>query len=143
MGGSTPRDAAGWMWDLTIPGDHDFYIQATTDTAILVHNCSAAQSSASFEGGRYGDLKTGNGIELHHMPADSVSPLLRSDGPAIQMERPDHYQTASWGRSAEASTYRAQQQALINGGQFDDAIQMDINDVTSKFPGKYDDASSR
>jgi hypothetical protein len=29
------------MWDLTIPGDHDFYIQATA-TAILVHNCGSA-----------------------------------------------------------------------------------------------------
>jgi hypothetical protein len=27
------------MWDLTIPGNHDFYIQAAT-TAILVHNVS-------------------------------------------------------------------------------------------------------
>ena len=26
------------MWDLTIPHNHDFYIQAAT-TAILVHNC--------------------------------------------------------------------------------------------------------
>ena len=36
-GGITPKQYDGWMWDLTIPGDHDFYIQATT-TAILVHN---------------------------------------------------------------------------------------------------------
>jgi hypothetical protein len=27
------------MWDLTVPGNHDFYIQAAT-TAVLVHNCS-------------------------------------------------------------------------------------------------------
>jgi len=26
------------MWDLTIPGDHDFYIDAAA--AVLVHNCS-------------------------------------------------------------------------------------------------------
>jgi hypothetical protein len=35
--GHAPRNATGWMWDLTVPGDHDFYVQATT-TAILVHN---------------------------------------------------------------------------------------------------------
>lgn len=27
------------MWDLTIPGAHDFYID-TTDADILVHDCS-------------------------------------------------------------------------------------------------------
>jgi hypothetical protein len=39
-GGYTPRDTAGWMWDLTIPGnnDHDFYVVAGS-TAVLVHNC--------------------------------------------------------------------------------------------------------
>jgi hypothetical protein len=26
------------MWDLTVPGPHDFYIQAAA-TAVLVHNC--------------------------------------------------------------------------------------------------------
>jgi hypothetical protein len=54
------------------------------------------------------------------------------------MEQADHWQTASWGRSASAGYYRSQQQALIQQGRFDDAIQMDIDDVTSKFPGKYD-----
>jgi hypothetical protein len=38
-GGGDPAARSGWMWDLTIPGDHDFYIQATRSTAILVHNC--------------------------------------------------------------------------------------------------------
>ena len=37
-GGWVPPQSAGWMWDLTIPGDHDFYID-TTVVAILVHNC--------------------------------------------------------------------------------------------------------
>jgi hypothetical protein len=74
------------------------------------------------------------------MPANSVSPLSTGDGPAIQMERLDHYQTASWGRSAAAQAYRATQKALIEQGRFDDAIQMDIEDVTGKFGGKYDSA---
>jgi hypothetical protein len=56
------------------------------------------------------------------------------------MLKADHCQTASWGRSAAAQAYRAQQQALIDQGQFDDAMQMDITDVTSKFPGTYDNA---
>jgi hypothetical protein len=39
LGGHTPRDRSGWMWDLTIPGNHDFYVSAA-GTAVLVHNCS-------------------------------------------------------------------------------------------------------
>ena len=38
LGGWTPRQAAGWMWDLTITGDHDFYVQAAASAAVLVHN---------------------------------------------------------------------------------------------------------
>ena len=26
LGGHAPRDRSGWMWDLTIPGNHDFYV---------------------------------------------------------------------------------------------------------------------
>ena len=39
LGGHAPRHRSGWMWDLTIPGNHDFYI-ATTAADILVHNCA-------------------------------------------------------------------------------------------------------
>jgi hypothetical protein len=40
VGGHTPANAAGWMWDLSVPGggDHDFYI-ATSAVPVLVHNC--------------------------------------------------------------------------------------------------------
>jgi RHS repeat-associated protein len=36
-GGSTPAASSGDMWDLTVPGDHDFYVEAG-DTPVLVHN---------------------------------------------------------------------------------------------------------
>jgi hypothetical protein len=36
------------MWDLTIPGDHDFYI-ATTAADILVHNCGKNQGVYIFD----------------------------------------------------------------------------------------------
>jgi hypothetical protein len=38
LGGRTPSNQSGWMWDLTIPGDHDFYID-TLAASVLVHNC--------------------------------------------------------------------------------------------------------
>lgn len=36
-GGTTPPDSQGWMWDLTVHTDHDFYVVAG-DTPVLVHN---------------------------------------------------------------------------------------------------------
>ena len=44
MGGWMPRQRAGWMWDLTVPGngDHDFYV-AVVGTGVLVHNCPMAK----------------------------------------------------------------------------------------------------
>jgi RHS repeat-associated protein len=40
LGGYVPRNRAGWMWDLTVTGDHDFYI-VTPIGSVLVHNCAA------------------------------------------------------------------------------------------------------
>jgi hypothetical protein len=40
LGGHAPRHRSGWMWDLTVPGNHDFYIQIVA-AAVLVHNCAA------------------------------------------------------------------------------------------------------
>ena len=37
VGGTTPADTQGWMWDLTIDNLHDFYVVAG-DTPVLVHN---------------------------------------------------------------------------------------------------------
>ena len=48
LGGHAPRDRSGWMWDLTIPGNHDFYI-ATAAADILVHNCDKNQGVYIFD----------------------------------------------------------------------------------------------
>jgi hypothetical protein len=94
------------------------------------------------EGGRYGKVRAANtGGEVHHMPADSVSPLSRSKGPGILMDKADHARTASHGSQGLAGAkYRARQKALIEQGRFDDAVQMDIDDIQSKSANKYDDA---
>lgn len=101
----------------------------------------------SYEGGSYGSLKEkGHGYlsdppqEIHHMPADSVNNLDRDDGPAIAMDKQDHQQTASYGSSKEAIEYRQQQKELIEDGKFEEAIQMDIDDIKSKFGDRYDEA---
>jgi hypothetical protein len=45
VGGWVSRQSAGWMWDLTVPGDndHDFYI-GTAVSQVLVHNASCSTS---------------------------------------------------------------------------------------------------
>lgn len=61
-GGTTPKQRDGWMWDLTIPGDHDFYIQSGRE-AILVHNV-VCRSLPSNTGAKYIALGTREEIQL-------------------------------------------------------------------------------
>lgn len=99
-------------------------------------------------GGTYGELKKEWGGELenppphevHHMPAKDVNGLKENDGPAIVMEKADHRQTASCGSSREAREYRQKQKELVDAGKFEEAMQMDIDDIHDKFGDKYDDA---
>jgi len=44
LGGTTPESATGWMWDLTISNDHDFYVVAGS-TPVLVHNCTTSSNA--------------------------------------------------------------------------------------------------
>jgi hypothetical protein len=89
-------------------------------------------------GGAHREVKGLAGYESHHMLARSVSPLSTNDGPAIAMRPADHQDTASWGSAGEE--YRREQARLIQNGDFRGAIQMDIDDIRSKFGVKYDDA---
>ena len=70
--------------------------------------------------------------------ANNIDNLKRGDLPAIQMDAADHRMTASWGPSKSAITYREQQAMLIANGDMHAAIQMDIDDIHSKFGTKYD-----
>lgn len=95
------------------------------------------------EGGSFREVKknsNGQIEEVHHMPADSVSPIERSLGPAIKMDKEDHRQTASCGSSIEAREYQAAQREKIEKGDFRGAVQMDIDDIKEKFGNKYDKA---
>ncbi len=101
-----------------------------------MHNYKKSNAN---KGGAYGNVGA-NGGEVHHMPADSVSPFSKDAGPAIQMDKFDHMQTASWGSSASAIEYRQNQAFLIENGMFKEAIMMDIQDIQGKFGSKYDSA---
>jgi filamentous hemagglutinin len=55
------------------------------------------------------------------------------------METADHVQTGSWGRSKAAQAYRQKQADLIAQGKIRESVQMDIDDIRSKFGNKYND----
>ena len=43
--GGASQARSGWMWDLTVATDHDFYVQTAT-TTVLVHNCTPGQAES-------------------------------------------------------------------------------------------------
>jgi hypothetical protein len=87
-----------------------------------------------------------DGKDSHHMPADDVSPLARNDGPAIQMDPNDHYQTASNGRGgSEARQYRQMIGDLLKSGNWRKAMATEIQDIRDIAKaignaGKYNEA---
>jgi len=93
-------------------------------------------------GGSYRQVRDANeGGQVHHIPADSISPLNKDDGSGIWMTTPDHQRTGSWGRGADQRAYREKQKQLIDTNGWDgykDAMQMDIDDLHKNFGDKYD-----
>lgn len=92
-------------------------------------------------GGLYRQVRDANiGGQVHHIPADSISPLNKDDGPGIWMKTPDHQRTGSWGRGLDQQAYREQQKHLIDTNGWDGfkaAMQMDIADLNANFDDKY------
>ncbi len=77
------------------------------------------------------------------MPASASSPHPYKKGPCIQMDKADHAKTASHDNKANSAVYRATQEALMKSGGkpgFLAAFMMDVDDIESKFPGKYTSA---
>jgi hypothetical protein len=126
---------------VTVPQRTDKAAKAAEETNLLAK--SAGSKTNGKVGGAYKDVATTqNGIkgEVHHMPANKVSPLSFEQGPGIWMEKADHARTASFGSSESAKAYRAQQQMLIRHGRFREAQQMDIDNIRALFGNKYDRA---
>jgi RHS repeat-associated protein len=68
VGGYIPRHHDGWMWDLTVPSDHDFYVQSAA-SAILVHNCAAKANSLEDNMKAAGIPKPAGTVAHHIVPA--------------------------------------------------------------------------
>jgi hypothetical protein len=101
--------------------------------------CAALACTPPYQGGAHActSQPPGDGMDSHHMPADSATPLPRAMGPAIKMSPSDHWQTDSYGGGATGPGYAARR-ALIAAGQGYRAFQMDAQEIRTKFPGKYD-----
>jgi hypothetical protein len=137
LGGYTPRQADGWMWDLTVPGNHDFYIQAAT-TAVLVHNCSPT----------VGELRAAGLSDAHHIIQDAAvrdvpgydtnaAPGVQLQGPATEAGAP-HYEAAQVQRTAGiGGTYGAECQvasmALTAAGSSPDEVAAALARADSYF----------
>jgi RHS repeat-associated protein len=98
-------------------------------------------------GGSHGMVRGSNvGGEVNHIPAYSSyknltgvpnKPPGPGGAPAHWMSTADHKQTASWGSWNTAKAWRLNQGRLISAGNWAGAIEMDIDDISKKFPGKY------
>lgn len=112
------------------------------------------QGAGDYRGGAHGDPKKGTGTsspsgdELfsHHTPAKDAykgSGLDPADGPAIQMLQEDHVDTHTYGRGGLAG--REAQRKLLEGGNFDQAFELDVDDIKQIAkdrgdPQRYDEA---
>ena len=96
------------------------------------------------KGGSYGELRkitAGNKkVQIHHMPADSVSPFSKWKGPCIIMSVEDHKLTESYGNKGSARAYREQQKKLIEKGKFLEAELQDIISILNILGAKYSKA---
>jgi RHS repeat-associated protein len=98
VGGTTPADRDGWMWDLTVPGnnDHDFYVVSAEGSghrlhhadavAVLVHNSSCISSAdilndpKALEGltpSQIDDLGRNAGFDVQPGSASAANPATR------------------------------------------------------------------
>lgn len=128
-------------------------------TSIITVFATDAEILAAQLGGSYSSIKNAMGGQRHHCFAANaydnttvykynssrsvVGTVNYNSGPCILMTTADHQKTASWGSSSAAVAYRAQQLNLVKQGKYLAAMQMDINDIRSKFGSRYDTAISR
>lgn len=63
------------------------------------------------------------------MPADDVSPLRRSEGPAIQIDPSDHKKAKSNGSMPGSAEYRGAIEKLLNSGEWRRAMATEVQDV--------------
>jgi len=132
-----------------VENSHSYFVGQNN---IWVHNaeCGGSYKEVSEKNKEYNSTQSDytKKQHAHHMLAcdaypDDFSEFMDSyngkpNGPAISMSQAAHKNTASFGRKAGSDQYRADQKALLKQGKFQEAFDMDVEYITSQFPGKYD-----
>ncbi|OOF40972.1 hypothetical protein BKK49_05420 [Rodentibacter rarus] len=97
-----------------------------------------AYKDLDFDNSPHPTLKNTTVEQKHHMPSQAAG-NKGTNGGALTMETNDHKQTASFDNIAGSKNYRNKQKDLIENGKFQEAFQMDVDDIKRKFGNKYDD----
>jgi hypothetical protein len=88
------------MWDLTIPGNHDFYV-STDDTAVLVHNINSCPSWMTQETAEaIGNAANRNAA--NKITGDAARDTIAARYPGAQTEV--RFETAQGGRNVDVLT---------------------------------------
>ncbi|UDQ98816.1 polymorphic toxin-type HINT domain-containing protein [Lentisphaerota bacterium WC36G] len=116
-------------YNLTIDQAHTYYV-TVNNTSILVHN-DCENPANKYKGGIHKEtsLPVGDGLDSHHMYADSINGLPKSKGPAIQMDPWDHKATPSWGNKKTSQQFNASQKKLLEQGEYRKAMANEIRGV--------------
>jgi len=137
------------VYNFQVEDSHTYFVGQSN---IWTHNaeCGGSYKEVSEKNKEYNSTQSDytKKQHAHHMPAcdaypDDFSEFMDSyngkpNGPAISMSQADHKNTSSFGRKAGSDQYRADQKALLQQGKFQEAFDMDVKDIKSQFPGKYD-----
>ena len=134
----------------------DFHTYFVGQNNIWVHNaeCGGSYKEVSEKNKEYNSTQSDytKKQHAHHMLAHDAYPddikekigtvgsgkNKKVNGPSISMKNSDHTQTASYDNKPGAKAYRAKQKKLIGNGKLQEAFDMDVADIKSQFPGKYD-----
>ena len=133
----------------------EYHTYHVSNLSIFVHNSECGGSYKEVRDKNKPDNKNKPAREqqhAHHMPAENAysdqakqeigtvgsGKNEKVNGPSISMDSKDHTKTASYDNKAGAKEYRAKQSELIKAGKMQEAFDMDVADIKSKFPGKYD-----
>ncbi|MEE6262424.1 LamG-like jellyroll fold domain-containing protein [Plantactinospora sonchi] len=132
------------MRDLTVADIHTYYVIAG-DEPVLVHNVTTPvrcprTGKLKPDAGTHGQMApSGSGNQRHHMPQDASTgtAISYSRGPAIRMLEDDHQALWSTGRHETGIAFLQMQRNLVNNGEIDKAFMNEVHDITSRFPGVY------
>ncbi len=111
-GGYAPKDATGWMWDLTVPGDHDFYVQAAA-TAVLVHNI-CVQFGQRRIGPNFSNAGAFRGRSIYAVAQDLKNGVLDANGVKVNVFEHEGQLVAENNRSLAALSLAGLEPTNVN-----------------------------